>query len=98
IYISVFDSQGCASNAANQPIRTRIFAFGLFEGSDAGGGFVAFTNVRQILRSRFANIAGLTVDDDGSLYYQLLDLIQFTGGSIFKATEVCRTLACEVIE
>ncbi|MEN3333936.1 MAG: hypothetical protein V7641_3301, partial [Blastocatellia bacterium] len=94
IYVSVFDSQGCASNGANQPIRTRIFAYGIFEGSDAGGGFVAFTNVRQILRSKFANTAGLAVDDDGSLYYQLVDLIQFTGGAIFKATEITRTRTC----
>ena len=89
IYVSVFDAQGCASNAANQPIRTRIFEFATF---NIGGTVFIVTNVRQILRSRFANIAGLTVDDDGSLYYQLLDLIQFTGGAIFKATEICRNV------
>src|SRR5262245_602634 len=93
VYVMTLDSEGCASNAANQPIRSRIFAFGLTEGSDAGGGSITFTNVRQILRSRFANSAGLAVDDDGSLYYHLIDLIQFTGGAIFKATELCRTVA-----
>src|SRR5215813_93921 len=31
IYVSTFDAEGCASNAANQPIRTRIFAFAIFE-------------------------------------------------------------------
>jgi hypothetical protein len=98
VYVSVLDTEGCASNSVNQPIRTRIFAFGLFEGSDAGGGFVALTNVRQVLRSKFANIAGVAVDDDGSLYYQLLDLIQFTGGAIFKATEICRPVDCGVME
>ena len=92
IYVSVFDGQGCASNAANQPIRTRIFAFAIFE---VGGTEFVVSGIKQILRSRFANVAGLSVDDDGSLYYQLVDLIQFTGGSIFKATEVCRTVtAC----
>ena len=30
IYVSVLDTEGCASNAANQPIRTRIFAFGRY--------------------------------------------------------------------
>ena len=90
IYVSVHDSQGCAGNAANQPIRTRIFAFGLFEFSDPMGGFVAFTNVRQILRSQFGNVAGVAVDDDGSLYFHLADLVQFTGAAIFKATEVPR--------
>ncbi|HJQ69266.1 MAG TPA: hypothetical protein VKA70_09850, partial [Blastocatellia bacterium] len=90
VYISVHDSQGCAGNAANQPIRTRIFAFGLTETSDALGGSVTITSLRQILRSQFGNTAGLTVDDDGSLYFQLADLIQFTGAAIFKATELPR--------
>ncbi|MFL6213615.1 MAG: hypothetical protein ACJ74J_06930 [Blastocatellia bacterium] len=99
VYISVHDSEGCASNAAGNPIRTRIFAFGLTEGSDAGGGFITFTpNLRQILRSKFSNIAGVSVDDDGSLYYQLVDLIQFTGGALFKATELTRTVAnCSIL-
>ncbi|MFY9553731.1 MAG: hypothetical protein WAV47_03320, partial [Blastocatellia bacterium] len=89
IYVSVADTEGCAANAANQPIRTRIFEFAIFE---IGGTEFLLANVRQILRSRFSNLAGIAVDDDGSLYYQLLDLIQFSGGAIFKATEVCRTV------
>ncbi|MFL6277303.1 MAG: hypothetical protein ACJ74G_19130, partial [Blastocatellia bacterium] len=90
IYVSVLDTEGCASNAANQPIRTRIFEFGVFE---VGGTEFVLNGVRQILRSKFSNIAGVAVDDDGSLYYQLVDLIQFTGGAIFKATEISRTVA-----
>ncbi|HXI91886.1 MAG TPA: hypothetical protein VNO24_17870, partial [Blastocatellia bacterium] len=89
IYVSVFDAEGCAANAANQPIRTRILAFGIFE---IGGTEFVLGGIRQVLRSKFSNIAGISVDDDGSLYYQLVDLIQFTGGAIFKATEVCRTV------
>ncbi len=88
-YVSVFDSEGCAANAANQPIRTRIFAFATFE----IGGSVFSGGARQILRSQFSNIAGVAVDDDGSLYYQLVDLITFSGAAIFKATEICRTVA-----
>ena len=90
IYVSVFDSEGCASNAANQPIRTRILAFAVFE---VGGTEFILGGVRQVLRSKFSNIAGVAVDTDGNLYYQLLDLIQFTGGGIFKATEITRTVA-----
>src|SRR5581483_7990062 len=89
VYVSILDTEGCSSNAANQPIRTRIFAFAF---TDAVGG-VAPAGVRQILASKFSNIAGVAVDDDGSLYYQLVDLIQFTGGAIFKATEISRTVA-----
>src|SRR5205085_11771804 len=35
VYVSIFDSEGCSSNAANQPIRTRIFAFAF---TDVAGG------------------------------------------------------------
>lgn len=90
IYVSVFDSEGCASNAANQPIRSRILAFGVFE---IGGTEFILGGVRQVMRSKFANVAGVAVDSDGSLYYQLVDLIQFTGGGVFKATEITRTVA-----
>src|SRR6185369_12910837 len=84
------DAEGCAANAANQPIRTRILAFAIFE---IGGTEFVASQVRQVLRSKFSNIAGLTVDDDGSLYFQLVDLIQFSGGALFKATETCHTVA-----
>src|SRR6185295_3939836 len=36
VYVSIFDSQGCTSNAANQPLRTRIFAFAFTDGVGAG--------------------------------------------------------------
>ncbi len=100
IYFSTHDTEGGASNAANQPIRTRIFAIGLFENSDALGGFVQFTNVRQLLRSQFSNVAGVAVDDDGSLYFELVNLVTLNpstgtgseGAAIFKATELKRTV------
>ncbi len=91
VYVSIFDSEGCESNGQGNVFRTRILAFAFTDGVGAGAATPA--GARQILESRFANIAGVAVDDDGSLYYQLLDLIQFTGGAIFKATEVCRTVA-----
>ena len=89
VYVSIFDAEGCTSNAANQIFRTRIIAFAF---TDIAGG-VAPAGALQVLRSKFANSAGIAVDDDGSLYYQLVDLIQFTGGAIFKSTELCRTVA-----
>ena len=89
IYVSVHDSQGCASNAANQPIRTRILAFATF---NIGATVFIAPQVRQILRSQFGNVAGVAVDDDGSVYYQLSDLVQLTNSAIFKATELPRTI------
>lgn len=32
--------------------------------------------------SVFSNLAGVAVDDDGSVYFQQVDLTQFTGGNI----------------
>ncbi|MEN3331761.1 MAG: hypothetical protein V7641_1126, partial [Blastocatellia bacterium] len=83
VYVSIFDSEGCSSNAANQPIRTRIFAFAFTDGVGAGAATPA--GVLQVFSSQLGNTAGIALDDDGSLYFQLADLIQFTGGAIFKA-------------
>lgn len=91
VYVSVTDTEGCADNVANQVFRTRIFAFGFADGP--GGVGVVPVGARQILRSPLSNIAGVTVDDDGSLYFQLVDLIQFTGAAIFAARETCGTNA-----
>src|SRR5437867_4744530 len=35
VYVSIFDSEGCTSNAAGQPIRTRILEFGFKDGVGA---------------------------------------------------------------
>jgi len=86
VYVSILDTEGCASNAANQPIRTRIFAFAFTDGVGAGAATPA--GVRQVFSSPLANIAGVALDDDGSLYFHLVDLIQFTGGAIFKARPI----------
>jgi hypothetical protein len=37
--------------------------------------------------SVFSNLAGCCVDDDGNLYFQQVDLIQFTGANIVKVTD-----------
>jgi hypothetical protein len=38
--------------------------------------------------STFSNLAGCAVDDDGSVYFQQVDLQQFTGANIVKITDV----------
>jgi hypothetical protein len=38
--------------------------------------------------STFSNLAGLAVDDDGNVYTQQVDLINFTGANIVKITSV----------
>lgn len=95
VYVSVLDTEGCSRNAANQVWRTRIFAFG-FADNPAGG--VTPLGAIQIVRNSLWNIAGVTVDDDGSLYFQLTDNPQQAlGAAIFKVCEGPRTVAgCDV--
>ncbi|MGH9822289.1 MAG: hypothetical protein ACREDR_03370, partial [Blastocatellia bacterium] len=38
--------------------------------------------------STFSNVAGCAVDDDGSVYFQQVDLVGFTGGNIIKVTSL----------
>ena len=89
VYVSILDTGGCTSNASNQPIRTRILAFAFTDGvgGDALTPVPGPNGVLQIFSSPLSN-SGIAVDDDGSLYFHLVDLAQFTGGAIFKATEI----------
>jgi len=96
VYVSVLDTGGCAANASNQPIRTRIFEFAFTDG--AGPAAVTPAGARQILRTPFAN-SSIALDDDGSLYYHLYDITQLTNSAIFKATELQRIVAsCAVTD
>ncbi|HEU5237079.1 MAG TPA: hypothetical protein VFU37_08045, partial [Pyrinomonadaceae bacterium] len=90
VYVSILDTGGCSSNAANQPLRTRILAFAFTDGVGPGAMTPLATplqNAIQVFSSTLSN-SGIAVDDDGSLYFHLVDLQQITGGAIFKATEV----------
>ena len=96
IYVSTMESTGCAVNGVAEKIRTRIFAFHIFE---VGGTEFIAPQVRQIARTSAPNLGGLAVDDDGSLYFSLADLASVNpatglggvGGAIFKATELPHT-------
>ena len=100
VYVSVWDTEGCSSAANGQVFRTRIFAFGFRDATAAevAGGLVGLVpvGVSQILRSPLSNIAGVAVDDDSNLYFQLIDFTDApggAGGAIFKVTELPRIVA-----
>ncbi len=65
------------SPAASPPGVISIAGFPVMIGGSFG---VAF--------STFSNLAGVAVDDDGSVYFQQVDLIGFTGGNIVKIASV----------
>jgi hypothetical protein len=71
-------------------LKRAIITVAIFE---IGGIEFIVPGMRQVLRSKFSNLAGLAVDDNGNLYYQLVDLLNtVNGGAIFKATEIPRIL------
>ena len=85
VYVSVLDTAGCPAGVT----RTRILAFAF---TDVAGGLSPVGAI-QILRNQFSN-AGITLDDNGSLYFHLVDLINTANGAaIFKVTEGPRTVA-----
>ena len=90
VYVSVLDTEGCAVVGSTNVIgRTSILQFAFTDGVVTGA--MTPAGARRIFVSTLSNIAGVSVDDDGSLYFQLVDLIQFTGGAIFKLTETPHT-------
>lgn len=99
LYVSFWDTGGGTRlTATGQVVQSGVLAFpiadlvspvaappGIQSHQDfpitIGGAFgVAF--------SVFANVAGVAVDDDGSLYFQQVDLTNFTGANIVKMTSV----------
>jgi hypothetical protein len=83
LYVAVHDAAGGSLDDEGRPIRTRILAFATYE----TGGAVFAAGAMQLLRHHRGNLAGLAVDDEGSLYFQLADLEAFSEAAIFKATE-----------
>jgi hypothetical protein len=99
LYVAFWDTSGglrLISN--NQTVRSGILAFpiaddvspvratpGIQSDTDfpitVGGAF-------GVAYSVFSNLAGLAVDDDGSVYFQQVDLVNFTGANIVKITSV----------
>ena len=85
VYVSVLDATGCGT------IKSRILAFAFTDG--VGAAAATPQGALQLLRNPLSN-AGIAVDDDGSLYFHLVDLSNLSnGGAIFKVTETPRTVA-----
>src|SRR5262249_20413959 len=91
-YVSVYDPIGGSLDASGHPIRTRIFAFGANSNASMGSASLSYLSIKQIFRSHLANFAGVAVDDDGSLYFQLADPDNLSGAAIFKMTELPRSI------
>ncbi len=99
LYVSFWDTgSGLRLTGNNQLIQSGILAFPIADvvspaaappGIQSQAGFpVTVGGSFGVAFSVFANLAGLAVDDDGNIYFQQVDLTNFTGGNIVKITSV----------
>src|SRR5262249_26084507 len=108
VYVSFLDTESGFRLLANGTlIRSGVLAFPVADiisaapappGIVSPAGFpVQVGGAFAVAFSVFDNFAGCCVDDDGSVYFQNVDLIQFTGGNITKITIVDQPGVCGVV-
>jgi hypothetical protein len=99
LYVTFWDTgSGLRLLSNNQIIQSGVLAFPIADvvsppaappGIQSQAGFpVTVGDSFGVAFSVFATVAGLAVDDDGSVYFQQVDLTTFTGGNIVKITSV----------
>ncbi len=99
LYVSFWDTgAGLRLTGNNQIIQSGILAFPIADdvspasappGIISQAGFpVTVGGSFGVAFSIYANLAGLAVDDDGSVYFQQVDLTNFSGANIVKMASV----------
>ncbi len=99
LLVSFWDTGGGMRLIGNgQLIRSGVLAFPIADetspikappGIQSATGFpVTVGGSFGVAFSIYSNLAGLAVDDDGNVYFQQVDLINFSGGNIVKITSV----------
>lgn len=98
LYVSFWDTgSGLRLTGSGIPVRSGVLAFPIADVISpvtAPPGVVSPENYPVMVGGSFGvvfsvygNLAGVAVDDDGSVYFQQVDLIQFTGANIVKITD-----------
>ena len=99
LYVSFWDTgAGLRLTGNNQLIQSGVLAFPIADdispasappGIVSQAGFpVTVGGSFGVAFSTYANLAGLAVDDDGSVYFQQVDLTNFSGANVVKITSV----------
>jgi hypothetical protein len=99
LYVTFWDTgSGLRLLNNNQIVQSGVLAFPIADdvspafappGIQSQAGFpVTVGGSFGVAFSVFANLGGITVDDDGSVYFQQVDLTNLTGGNIVKITSV----------
>ncbi|MEW6131014.1 MAG: hypothetical protein AB1757_28545, partial [Acidobacteriota bacterium] len=95
LYVSFYDSEGGLRLSSNNTlVRSGVLAFPISDavspavappGNISDVGFpVTVGGSFGVAFSVFGSVAGVACDDDGSVYFHQVDLVQFTGGNIVK--------------
>src|SRR5262249_46463595 len=98
LYVTYLDTEsGLRLTANNTPVRSGLLAFPVADlispaqalpGVQTQVGFPGTIGAAfGVAFSTFSFVAGCSVDDDGSIYFQQADLIQFTGGNIVECRD-----------
>jgi Big-like domain-containing protein len=99
LYVTFWDTGGGFRLSSNNTVvRSGLLAFPIADlvsaapappGTQSPAGFpVQVGGAFGVAFSIFDNLAGAAVDDDGSVYYQQVDLSQFAGANIVKVTSI----------
>ncbi|MGQ0604336.1 MAG: hypothetical protein ACT4QE_21850, partial [Anaerolineales bacterium] len=99
LYVAFWDTGGGLRLATNnQLVRSGVLAFPIADVTSPAkappaiqseSGFpVTVGGAFGVAYSIYGNLAGVAVDDDGNVYFQQVDLLQFTGANIVKLTSV----------
>ncbi len=97
VYVTFWDAgSGLRLTSTGEVVRSGLLAFPVADVVSGAAappiysdtGFpVTVASSFGVMFSTFANLAGVAVDDDGSIYVQLVDLINFRGGNVVKITD-----------
>ena len=99
LYVAFWDTgSGLRLAANNQVVQSGVLAFPIADLTSPAKALPAIQSELDfpitvggafgVAFSVFANVAGLAVDDDGSVYFHQADLRNFTGSNIVKITSV----------
>ncbi len=99
LYVTFWDTgSGLRLTGNNQLIQSGVLAFPIADeispaaappGIQSQAGFpVTVGGSFGVAFSIYANLAGITTDDNGDIYFQQVDLTNLTGGNIVKMTSV----------
>jgi len=97
LYVTYHDTEGLRLAGTGQIVRSGLLAFPISDAASPAVGGVILSDVPfpitvgaafGVAFSVFSNVAGCAVDDDGSVYFEQVDLVGLGGANIVKVSSV----------